>query len=104
MYAIRSYYEMDVIDSCYQLFFADLNTYVNSEPNPTSDHADSLFNAKIILAESIIVLGGKPAPEGTGEGPKSLNGPCDNMDFETGDLSGWELTRGDVDGSAPYIV
>ncbi|MCH2223433.1 MAG: PKD domain-containing protein, partial [Crocinitomicaceae bacterium] len=34
--------------------------------------------------------------------PKALNGPCVNMDFETGDVSGWELTRGNVDGSAPY--
>jgi hypothetical protein len=34
--------------------------------------------------------------------PKVLNGPCVNMDFETGDLMGWELTRGNVDGSVPY--
>lgn len=33
---------------------------------------------------------------------KQLDGPCVNMDFETGDLTGWDLTRGNVDGSAPY--
>ncbi len=35
-------------------------------------------------------------------GNKAPNGPCVNMDFEQGDLSGWTLIRGDVDGSAPY--
>lgn len=34
--------------------------------------------------------------------PRAPNGPCENMDFEQGDVSGWTLSRGDVDGSAPY--
>lgn len=34
--------------------------------------------------------------------PKQLDGPCVNMDFETGDLTGWDLTQGIVDGSAPF--
>ncbi len=33
---------------------------------------------------------------------KSWNGPCENMDFETCDLSGWTLTLGDVDGSTNF--
>ncbi|MDD2982321.1 MAG: PKD domain-containing protein [Crocinitomicaceae bacterium] len=34
--------------------------------------------------------------------PKSFNGPCVNMDFEEGDLNGWTLTKGKVDGTVPY--
>ena len=31
--------------------------------------------------------------------PPAANGPCTNMDFEAGDLSGWEGTSGEVDQS-----
>ena len=34
--------------------------------------------------------------------PKLLNGPCVNMDFEDGNLNGWELITGKVDGAIPY--
>jgi len=34
--------------------------------------------------------------------PKVQDGPCVNMDFETGDFTGWTLTRGTVTGAAPY--
>ena len=33
---------------------------------------------------------------------KAVNGPCVNMDFESGDFTGWTLTRGDVNGGSPY--
>lgn len=33
---------------------------------------------------------------------KQLNGPCVNMDFEDGNLNGWDLFDGKVDGTVPY--
>ncbi len=91
----------DFVDSCYNVFFSELVNDFNSN----SDFDE--LSAKLIydhhLANAINGLGtGKPLPEGSGGGPKSLNGPCVNMDFESGDFTGWELTRGDVDGSGPY--
>ncbi len=35
---------------------------------------------------------------------KVLNGPCVNMDFEEGNLNGWEMYEGDVNGNPAEIV
>ncbi len=43
----------------------------------------------------------KPSPSIPGS-PKAADGPCVNMDFETGDFTGWTLTRGNVTGATPY--
>jgi gliding motility-associated-like protein len=90
-----------IIDSCYQAFFTSMEVIVKS-----GEQMDKfLFKGHYdqFLSVTSTVLGNyKPGNEPNDGGPKALDGPCENMDFEAGDLSGWELTRGNVDGSVPY--
>lgn len=91
---------LDFIDEQYQLFFQVIRSrVVNGE-----EISEELFTQEynIYVSEVLNQLHdkkGKVLPAGT---PKAADGPCVNMDFETGDFTGWELTRGDVDGSVPY--
>jgi PKD repeat protein len=65
-----------------------------------SNQVNKQYNALISsLKEELIT---RVFPENEPFTPKSFNGPCINMDFEDGDLSGWTLIKGNVDGSVPY--
>ena len=87
------------VDKKYQQFHDSVQQLVDSESEIDSlaleFEYDSLIlavkNHKETMDTSVVI----PTP-------KQLNGPCVNMDFENGDLSGWDLYRGEVDGSAPF--
>ncbi len=65
-----------------------------------SDQIIPIYTGTIISIKDQIA--GQVFPDDGPFTPKLLNGPCVNMDFETGDLSGWSLETGMVDGSIPY--
>ena len=91
---------IDYIDAQYQSFFSGYYTRVENGETITSAefHSDyqNLVNSNLITINSM--KGGGNPPITT----KIVDGPCVNMDFESGDLTGWDLTRGNVDGSAPF--
>ncbi len=94
---------MDHIDMEYQIFVDSIRTEVhNGMPVAQSDLDWSYQQLvdQIRITYEIGQQGPKPPP--VGGTPKAADGPCVNMDFETGDLTGWELTRGDVTGAAPF--
>ncbi len=69
----------------------------------TLTHSDQVFNKYNLTISSLKnQLAGQVFPENETFTPKVLNGPCINMNFEDGDLNGWTLIEGKVDGSVPY--
>lgn len=92
--------KVDYADSAYQVFYYQTITRLNNNEvidsiqfqNDYSSYADE-------IKTQVQNIKGNSTPPST---PKALNGPCVNMDFETGDLTGWTLSRANVDGSAPF--
>jgi len=91
---------INFLDDQYQNFQNDIRNRLHNgieilEPDFEIEYQSLVINTKEQLSE---------IPEAPTAPPilKILNGPCVNMDFETGDFTGWDLTRGDVDGSVPY--
>jgi len=93
---------LDYVDSMYQSFhFSIENRLENGEKIHDSVFLENYFSLVDSIKEEIPNF--YPFSQSTSlPTNKSLDGPCVNMDFEQGDLSGWTLSRGDVDGSAPY--
>ena len=91
---------IDHIDAQYQSFFSGYYTRVENGEHITSAEFNSdyqnLISANLITVNSM--KGGGNSTVTT----KIVDGPCVNMDFESGDLTGWDLTRGNVDGSVPF--
>ncbi|MFT5778015.1 MAG: hypothetical protein ACI837_000963, partial [Crocinitomicaceae bacterium] len=91
---------LDYIDGKYQDFHEEIETRLHggeeiSDADFLAEYNDLINETKNEMDQMRKV----PFPNG---GNRVADGPCVNMDFETGDLSGWTLTRGNVDGSAPY--
>jgi len=93
---------IDLVDERYQTFHNSIeNRQINDEH---ISEIDFQLEYEMLLSEtregvdSVSKLPSQPNYPTT----KMLNGPCVNMDFEQGDLSGWTLTRGNVDGSVPF--
>ena len=90
---------MDYIDAQYQEFHTGIYNQVLSIDGITDEEFQIAFDEWI----NDIQNGKLSIPSGgTPNETSAADGPCENMDFETGDLTGWTLTRGDVDGSGPY--
>lgn len=91
---------IDYVDAQYQAFFSGYYSRVeNGESISTSEFNldyQNLVSANLI---TINAMKGEVNPPNI---PKVVDGPCVNMDFESGDVTGWELTRGNVDGSVPF--
>ncbi len=90
------------IDDQYQLFHNAVEMRIEngeeiSDVQFQNEYTNYVNTTKLLLTEAKL-----PAAPTIPNTPKILDGPCVNMDFETGDFNGWELTRGDVDGSVPY--
>lgn len=92
-------------EKAYQAFFFELKkeAAINGFPNETklNKEYDQLIqktkkHLAALLVKNKYSKTSKPVP------PKALNGPCTNMDFETGNLTGWTLIRGQNLGGAPY--
>ncbi|MFK7787596.1 MAG: PKD domain-containing protein [Crocinitomicaceae bacterium] len=90
---------IDYVNQSYDAFFESVHDRL-SQGNSISPFDFQLEYAALLNSTQNAMKGmpNTPIPWT----PKVPNGPCVNMDFETGDLTGWELTRGNVDGSAPY--
>ncbi len=91
---------MDFIDAQYQAFHDSISTIVDNGTTVAPD-AFQLSYEQLVQEIKDTHGGGQSGPTPVGS-PKAANGPCENMDFETGDFTGWELTRGDVTGAMPY--
>ncbi|GAB5426307.1 MAG: hypothetical protein Crog4KO_34540 [Crocinitomicaceae bacterium] len=93
---------MDLIDAEYQAFHDSISTLVDNGTTVAPD-AFELSYDQLVQEIKDTHGGGQSGPTpNPGGSPKAENGPCENMDFETGDFTGWELTRGDVTGAMPY--
>ncbi|MBL1281427.1 MAG: gliding motility-associated C-terminal domain-containing protein [Fluviicola sp.] len=94
---------INFVDFEYQLFHSDIEARVNNHEDISDTQFQNEYNG--LLARTIASLDSIaqiPASPTSPFPPKAINGPCVNMDFEQGDLSGWTLTRGNVDGSVPF--
>ena len=90
---------IDKIDEVYDGFFQSIHERL--EIGVLLLHSEIELEDAWLLISTKLEL--KPLPNLPFAGiPKLLDGLFVNMDFETGDLTGWTLIRGDVDGSAPY--
>jgi len=90
---------LDYIDERYQQFHSNILHSLGRSNTLTKAEFDALYD-QLVQEMQGEIDGIKPGDD-LGE-PKAADGPCVNMDFETGDLTGWTLTRGNVDGSVPY--
>ncbi len=91
---------IDYIDEQYQIFHSQIEKRLENGEMMSQDTFLKEYEALIEdVKNEIPAIKPSPVVPPTN---KVLNGPCVNMDFEQGDLSGWTLIRGDVDGSAPY--
>ncbi len=93
---------IEFIDDQYQIFHADIESRIKNGEE-ISD-AEFLVEYTNYIAQTHAAIDAEKFPQQPpiAYTPKVIDGPCVNMDFETGDFTGWELTRGDVDGSVPY--
>ncbi|MCH2231103.1 MAG: PKD domain-containing protein [Crocinitomicaceae bacterium] len=91
---------LDIIDAEYQAFFTNLYGRVGS--GEAISHAQFDTEYHNLVSSTLPVVKGMKGVVAPVYSVKALDGPCVNMDFESGDLTGWELTRGNVDGSAPF--
>jgi len=94
---------INFIDAEYQSFHSSIESRINNHEDISDQQFQNEYDA--LLVRTIVSLDSVsqiPAGPNSSFPPKAINGPCVNMDFEQGDLSGWTLTRGDVDGSVPF--
>ncbi|MBU2019600.1 MAG: PKD domain-containing protein [Bacteroidetes bacterium] len=83
----------------YQDFFQITLNKLRTQPHYTKEKFNAEYTQFIETVKTEL-------PKGNGNKspitPKVINGPCTNIDFENGNLTGWELTRGDVNGLSSY--
>jgi len=91
---------LDFVDARYQLFHQEIEAQIESGVTLTLAQVDSAWD--ILVQEIITDKNSIPNNGATPPAAKLEDGPCENMDFETGDFTGWTLTRGDVTGATPY--
>ncbi len=90
------------VDNEYQLFQSDVRSRLDKGVEIDLIQFEAEYASKLVAINlELDVIRNMDFPEPTNT-PKMLNGPCVNMDFEDGDFNGWDLTRGNVDGSGPY--
>ena len=93
---------IEFVDDQYQIFHSYIEERIDngeefSDEQFLTEYADFVAETK----ESILQQKFPQSPP-VQNTPKIIDGPCVNMDFETGDFTGWELTRGNVNGAVPY--
>ncbi len=93
---------LDFVDIEYQSFQAEIRTRLAEGDELTQAQFDVEYTNKATTTKMQLDLLLEIDSPNAGFPPKILNGPCVNMDFEDGDFNGWDLTRGDVDGSVPF--
>lgn len=92
----------DYAEKQYQAFFKAIKNEIHTGHRWTQNQFDenyTLFKEELKEKIDTHFLGDKKKDKYI---QKAANGPCTNIDFEDGDLSGWTLTRGEVDGSTSY--
>ncbi len=92
---------IEFIDDRYQVFHSEIRARIDNGEE-LSDEQFQLEYANFILETNQLREVTKFPPSAPFPTPKIIDGPCVNMDFETGDFTGWELTRGNVNGAVPY--
>src|SRR5690606_18892561 len=92
---------IEFIDDRYQVFHSEIRARIDNGEE-LSDEQFQLEYANFILETNQLRGVTKFPPSAPFPTPKIIDGPCVNMDFETGDFTGWELTRGNVNGAVPY--
>jgi len=93
---------LTLVDTAYQNFQTNIRMRLDNGDEISHELFDTEYSEKVVSTKQQVILQREldfPQPVNT---PKMLNGPCVNMDFEEGDFNGWDLTRGNVDGSGPY--
>ncbi|MFT7345076.1 MAG: hypothetical protein ACI9XP_001670, partial [Lentimonas sp.] len=98
---INDFEVQELIDKEYQDFHWSIKKRLLNKEEISQIVFDKLYQAKI-TATRALTKGITPKKQNPTISRKSVDSPCDNMDFEQGNVNGWSLTRGDVDGSAPY--
>ena len=93
---------LDFVDIEYQSFQAEIRTRLAEGDELTQAQFDVEYTNKVTTTKMQLDLLLEIDSPNADFPPKMLNGPCVNMDFEDGDFNGWDLTRGDVDGSVPF--
>jgi len=93
---------MDFIDLEYQIFVDSIKNEVHSGATVLQIDVDHSYQLLVQRLQQDINAGQSGPQPFPGATAKAANGPCENMDFETGDFTGWELTRGDVTGATPF--
>ena len=91
---------LDYVDQEYQLFHEEIQEKIN-QGFPIIETKFELRYGRLIQKVKQHITQMKPGGGQAGT-PKVADGPCVNMDFETGDFTGWTLTRGNVNGAVPY--
>jgi gliding motility-associated-like protein len=103
---IKKKYALDplvqtTVDSSYQSFHNEMYSLIENDPLLTYTEINERIT--IFLGELNILIATLPKGNETELNPvKMMDGPCVNMDFEAGDLSGWDLEIGEADGSTIY--
>ena len=93
---------VDYIDFQYQDMYDSIHTELENGTSVSQLDVDNAYQAKILFVQQNMPgIQGSPQPI-PNSSSKQPNGPCVNMDFETGDFTGWTLTRGNVTGATPY--
>ena len=93
---------IELIDHRYQVFHDEIEIRIKNGEEITDEQFQTEYENYITATKQLLDETKLPPAQPVPNTPKILDGPCVNMDFETGDFTGWELTRGDVDGSVPY--
>ncbi len=93
---------IELIDDRYQLFHDEVEMRIKNGEELSDKQFQAEYNNYIEATKQLLDEAKLPLAPPVPNTPKILDGPCVNMDFETGDFTGWELTRGDVDGSVPF--
>lgn len=93
---------MEFIDNQYQIFQSDIKTRIGIGEVISDQQFLIEYSNFIQTTLELIEVTELPQTAPMPNTPKIINGPCVNMDFETGDFTGWELTRGNTPGGVPY--
>lgn len=93
---------LNLMDNEYQNFQTSIRSRLSEGIEITHEQFESEYETMLSSTRNQIVLLNELELPVPGFPTKLLNGPCVNMDFEDGDFNGWDLTRGNVDGSVPF--
>ena len=83
----------DLVNQAYTSFQQSIKTEISNNPEISQEEINVLIQNFLADLGNQIQLTPKNKNKQPNV-PKVLNGPCVNMDFETGNLTGWDLWRG----------